>query len=54
MTPLLAAGAVAGESAAHAAATSDVVFTMVTDTRAVEDVVLGDEAWRAARGRVRS
>ena len=41
MTPLLAAGATAGESAAHAAAASDVVFTMVTDTRAVEEVVLG-------------
>lgn len=41
MTPLLAAGAAAGESAAHAAATSDVVFTMVTDTRAVEEVTLG-------------
>lgn len=41
MTPLLAAGAVAGESPAHAAATSDVVFTMVTDTRAVEEVILG-------------
>ena len=42
MTPLLAAGAAAGESASHVAATSDVVITMVTDTRAVEDVILGD------------
>jgi 3-hydroxyisobutyrate dehydrogenase-like beta-hydroxyacid dehydrogenase len=42
MTPLLAAGATAGESASHVAATSDVVFTMVTDTRAVEEVILGD------------
>ncbi len=41
MTPLLEAGAAAGESAAHAAATSEVVFTMVTDTRAVEEVILG-------------
>jgi len=41
MTPLLDAGAAAGESAAHAAAASDVVFTMVTDTRAVEEVTLG-------------
>ena len=40
-TPLLAAGASAGESASHVAATSDVVFTMVTDTRAVEEVILG-------------
>jgi 2-hydroxy-3-oxopropionate reductase len=43
MTPLLAAGAAAGESASQVAATSDVVFTMVTDTRAVEDVILGSE-----------
>jgi len=41
MTPLLAAGAKPGESPAHAAATSTVVFTMVTDTRAVEEVILG-------------
>jgi 2-hydroxy-3-oxopropionate reductase len=48
MTPLLAAGAVAGQSAAHAATTSAVVFTMVTDTRAVEEVILGLEG--VARG----
>ena len=42
MTPLLAAGAAAGESASHVAATSAVVITMVTDTRAVEDVILGE------------
>jgi 2-hydroxy-3-oxopropionate reductase len=42
MTPLLEAGASAGESAAHAAEASDIVFTMVTDTRAVEEVILGD------------
>jgi 3-hydroxyisobutyrate dehydrogenase-like beta-hydroxyacid dehydrogenase len=41
MTPLLEAGATAGESAAHAAATTDAVITMVTDTRAVEEVILG-------------
>src|ERR1044072_2664605 len=41
MTPVLAAGAAAGESASHVAATSDVVFTNVTDTRAVEEVILG-------------
>ena len=43
MTPLLAAGAAAGESASQVAATGDVVFTMVTDTRAVEEVILGPE-----------
>ena len=42
MTPLLAAGAAAGESASHVAATSAVVITIVTDTRAVEDVILRD------------
>ena len=41
MTPLLATGAAAGESVSHVAATSDVVFTNVTDTRAVEEVILG-------------
>jgi 2-hydroxy-3-oxopropionate reductase len=41
MTPLLAAGAAASDSAAHAAATNDFIFTMVTDTRAVEEVILG-------------
>ena len=48
MTPLLEAGAAAGESAAHAAATSSVVFTMVTDTRAVEEVVLGENGIASA------
>jgi len=48
MTPVLAAGATAGESAAHVAATSDVVFTMVTDARAVEEVILA--AGGVARG----
>jgi 2-hydroxy-3-oxopropionate reductase len=42
MAPLVAAGAAAGGSAAHVASASDVVMTMVTDTRAVEDVVLGE------------
>jgi 2-hydroxy-3-oxopropionate reductase len=48
MAPLVAAGAAAGESAAHVASASDVVMTMVTDTRAVEDVVLGERG--IARG----
>jgi 2-hydroxy-3-oxopropionate reductase len=42
MTPLLESGATAADSAAHAASASDVVFTNVTDTRAVEEVVLGE------------
>lgn len=42
MAPLLAAGAVARESAADVAAASDVSITMVTDTWAVEDVILGE------------
>jgi 2-hydroxy-3-oxopropionate reductase len=41
MAPLSAAGASVGESPADVAAKSDVVMTMVTDTAAVEDVVLG-------------
>jgi 2-hydroxy-3-oxopropionate reductase len=48
MSPLLAAGAAAGQSAADVAARSDVIVTMVTDTRAVEDVVLGEHG--IARG----
>jgi 2-hydroxy-3-oxopropionate reductase len=48
MTPLLAAGATAGQSAADVAARSDVIVTMVTDTRAVEDVALGEHG--IARG----
>jgi len=39
--PLVSAGAVPGESAAGVASSSDIVMTMVTDTRAVEDVILG-------------
>jgi 2-hydroxy-3-oxopropionate reductase len=39
--PLVAAGAVAGESAEQVAAAADVVMTMVTDGRAVEEVTLG-------------
>ena len=42
MAPLMTAGAAAGESAAHVAAASDIIVTMVTDTQAVEEVVLGD------------
>jgi len=42
IAPLVSAGAMAAESAAHVAASSDIVMTMVTDTRAVEDVILGE------------
>jgi 2-hydroxy-3-oxopropionate reductase len=48
MAPLLAASATAAESAAHVAAATDIVITMVTDTRAVEDVVFGEHG--VARG----
>jgi 2-hydroxy-3-oxopropionate reductase len=48
MAPLLAAGATAAESAAHVAAATDIVITMVTDTQAVEDVVFGEHG--VARG----
>jgi 2-hydroxy-3-oxopropionate reductase len=41
MTPLVAAGAAAATSPADAAAQSDITFTMVTDGRAVEEVMLG-------------
>jgi 2-hydroxy-3-oxopropionate reductase len=41
MAPLLTAGATAAESVTQLAAASDIVITMVTDTRAVEDVVFG-------------
>jgi 2-hydroxy-3-oxopropionate reductase len=41
MAPLVAAGAVAASSSADVAAHSDVIVTMVIDTRAVEEVVLG-------------
>ena len=40
--PLAAAGAIAGDSPADVAATSDIIMTMVTDTKAVEEVVLGE------------
>jgi 3-hydroxyisobutyrate dehydrogenase-like beta-hydroxyacid dehydrogenase len=42
MRPLLTAGAVACESATHVAEASDVIITMVTDTEAVQDVILGE------------
>jgi 2-hydroxy-3-oxopropionate reductase len=42
IAPLVEAGAIAGESAAHVASSSDIVMTMVTDTRAVEEVLLGE------------
>jgi 2-hydroxy-3-oxopropionate reductase len=48
MAPLLTAGAAACESPAHVAAASDIIITMVTDTRAVEDVILGEHG--IARG----
>ena len=41
IAPLVSAGAVPGESAAGVASSSDIVMTMVTDTHAVEDVILG-------------
>jgi 2-hydroxy-3-oxopropionate reductase len=41
IAPLVSAGAVPSESAAGVASSSDIVMTMVTDTRAVEDVILG-------------
>jgi 2-hydroxy-3-oxopropionate reductase len=43
IAPLAEAGAVAAESPADVAVRSDVVMTMVTDTTAVEDVVLGEQ-----------
>jgi 2-hydroxy-3-oxopropionate reductase len=48
MAPLVAAGAEAGESATRLAAASDIVILMVTDTKAVEDVVFGEHG--IARG----
>src|SRR5262245_8170203 len=41
MAPLLASGALAAESATHVASQSAIVMTMVTDTNAVEEVILG-------------
>ena len=43
MAPLVEGGAKAGESAAHVASRCDIVITMVTDTKAVEEVILGDQ-----------
>jgi len=40
--PLAAAGAIAADSPADVAAGSDIIMTMVTDTTAVEEVVLGE------------
>jgi 2-hydroxy-3-oxopropionate reductase len=40
---LASAGARAGDSPADVASQSDIVMTMVTDTKAVEDVVLGED-----------
>jgi 2-hydroxy-3-oxopropionate reductase len=48
VTPLESAGASVADSPADVAAKSDIVMTMVTDTRAVEDVVLGERG--IARG----
>src|SRR5687767_1097859 len=45
---LVAAGASAGDSPADVASHSDIVMTMVTDTKAVEEVVLGERG--IARG----
>ena len=42
IAPLSAAGASAGDSPADVAAKSDIVMTVVTDTRAVEEVILGE------------
>lgn len=50
MAPLAAAGATVGDSPADVASRADIVMTMVTDTKAVEEVVLGDRGIvRAAR-----
>jgi 2-hydroxy-3-oxopropionate reductase len=48
MAALVNAGAAAGDSPADVAAQSDVILTMVTDTKAVEEVVLGERG--IARG----
>lgn len=42
MTPLVEAGAIACGSPAEVAAQADIVFTMVSDTPDVEQVILGD------------
>lgn len=48
IAPLTAAGAGAGDSPADVASKADIIMTMVTDTRAVEEVVLGERG--IARG----
>ena len=48
LAPLVTAGATVGDSAADVAAKTDIIVTMVTDTRAVEEVVLGERG--IARG----
>jgi len=48
LAPLVAEGARAGDSPADVARQSDIVMTMVTDTKAVEEVVLGERG--IARG----
>jgi 2-hydroxy-3-oxopropionate reductase len=48
IAPLVAAGANAGDSPADVASGADVVMTMVTDTQAVEEVILGEQG--IARG----
>ena len=48
IAPLVAAGASAGDSPADVASHADIVMTMVTDTKAVEEVVLGERG--IARG----
>jgi 3-hydroxyisobutyrate dehydrogenase-like beta-hydroxyacid dehydrogenase len=48
MAPLIAKGATGGASPADVASRTDICITMVTDTRAVEEVVLGNEG--IARG----
>ena len=45
---LVAAGAIAGDSPADVASHADIVMTMVTDTKAVEEVVFGERG--IARG----
>src|SRR5688572_1021761 len=48
MAPAMKSGAAGGESPADVAARSDIIVTMVTDTQAVEEVVLGERG--IARG----
>jgi 2-hydroxy-3-oxopropionate reductase len=48
IAPLVAAGASAGDSPANVASNADIIMTMVTDTKAVEDVILGERG--IARG----